>query len=343
MAERDLISLIKFNESGRDENILPLRHKKMKESLFNFLRGTALVQAFDLASETSSNVIVQCSGDAHILNFAGYLLTPDNYFFDITDLDETYPAPFEWDLKRLALSIVVAGRENGIKHSDNIENVEIAVSKYRDWIIKNYKNTFIENKYKMVTLDFSEKTDLKKEFKFESDVVLKMTVLDDNNSYKIKNIEDEIFHFTPPDSQEEKNIVKYFDVYKNTLSPDGKHAFEKMNLMDIAVKQTGVGSIGLKKYMALFKIYDGDLIALEIKQERESSLEIALNENLDSTQLQNGGNENNANRVFCAEKILRSANDIFAGWGSTESNLVLYTRRFIYNKVTFSIYKVTFF
>jgi len=112
-AGRDVIKLIKEQNRDRLENLVPVRHGRMSQSAFAFFRGTAGVQAHDLAGTPHSGIIVQACGDCHLMNFGGFATPERNLTFDINDFDETLPAPFEWDIKRLAASFIVAARWRG--------------------------------------------------------------------------------------------------------------------------------------------------------------------------------------------------------------------------------------
>ena len=108
-AASDIVALIKASNNDRVENLIPIRHGRMLQSEFAFFRGTAALQAYDLADAPRSGITVQACGDCHLMNFGGFATPERNLVFDINDFDETFPAPFEWDLKRLATSFVIAG------------------------------------------------------------------------------------------------------------------------------------------------------------------------------------------------------------------------------------------
>ena len=112
---RDAVEMVLAAEKGRVPDLLPLRHGRMVRSAFTFYRGAALTMAADLASTPASGIRVQCCGDAHLCNFGGFATPERKVIFSINDLDETLPAPWEWDVKRLAASFVVACRDNGLK------------------------------------------------------------------------------------------------------------------------------------------------------------------------------------------------------------------------------------
>ena len=133
----DPIQLLIESEKGRMEKLIPIRYGRMLQSSFAFLRGSAAVMAEDLSNTPCSEIYVQCCGDCHLMNFGGYATPERNQVFDINDFDETLPAPFEWDVKRLAASIIVAGRFKKISDRDNkqaaLSTVKIYSQKIREY------------------------------------------------------------------------------------------------------------------------------------------------------------------------------------------------------------------
>jgi len=115
--KRDIIALIKASNEGRLEELIPVRHGRMLESPFAFFRGSAAIQAYDLDRTPVSGIDVQACGDCHLMNFGGFATPERSLVFDINDFDETLHAPFEWDLKRLAASFVVAARWRGFRRA----------------------------------------------------------------------------------------------------------------------------------------------------------------------------------------------------------------------------------
>lgn len=323
---RDLVSLIRKSEHGKDAEILKLKHEKMKESLYNYLRGTAQIQAFDLAAEDSTDVIVQCAGDAHIQNFEGYLYTHESLCFDITDFDETYTAPFEWDLKRFAVSIAAAGRDNDISDNACKDIILNSISEYRKWIMENYDSSFMNNWYKAVVMGINDKIKPLKLFKFEENVIHGMIEDIGNGEFRIKESENKICHIE--DVHEKKKLQNFIEEYGRSLSADGRHVFHKMKLMDLVKTTSGVGSMGLKKYMALFKVYEDHFIVLEIKEERISALEAARKKK---------ETVNNGERIFSAQRILRTTYDLFAGWGTMPGGKHFYVRRLLNTKLSLDV------
>ena len=150
---RDAVELVLEAEKGRLPDLLPLRHGRMVRSAFTFYRGAALTMAADLASTPSTGVRVQCCGDAHLCNFGGFATPERRVIFSINDLDETLPAPWEWDVKRLAASFVVAGRDNGLKDGAARDVARTCVRTYRESMAEFSRMKTLELWYQAIGID----------------------------------------------------------------------------------------------------------------------------------------------------------------------------------------------
>jgi uncharacterized protein (DUF2252 family) len=151
--KRDIVALIKSSNEGRLENLIPIRHGRMLQSAFAYFRGTALIQAHDLKGTPSSGIDVHSCGDCHLMNFGGFATPERTLVFDINDFDETLPAPFEWDVKRLAASFVIAARWRGFRRSQARDMAVQAVSAYRESMGKRAGKGVLEGWYSRITLD----------------------------------------------------------------------------------------------------------------------------------------------------------------------------------------------
>src|SRR5688572_11278151 len=127
-----IVSIIKASNAGRLENLIPIRHARMSESPFAFYRGTASIMAHDLSFQPHTNVMVQAIGDCHLMNFGGFATPERSLIFDANDFDETNPAPWEWDLKRLAASFVLAARDRGFGENTALEMAHEVTKYYRE-------------------------------------------------------------------------------------------------------------------------------------------------------------------------------------------------------------------
>ncbi len=130
------MAILERQEADRIPDLLPLRHARMAETPFTYYRGTPAVMAYDLATTPRTDIIVQASGDAHVANFGLFASPERRMVFDANDFDETMPGPWEWDVKRLATSVVIAGRANGFSAGQNREATMTAVRAYREWMAR---------------------------------------------------------------------------------------------------------------------------------------------------------------------------------------------------------------
>ncbi len=150
-ADRDPIGILGAQEADRLPELLPLRHARMAESPFAYYRGTPAVMAFDLAETPRTEIEVQASGDAHLSNFGLFASPERTLVFDANDFDETLPAPWEWDVKRLAASVVIAGRTNGFSARQNRDATMAAVRSYREWMARYAEMRLIDVWYSSIT------------------------------------------------------------------------------------------------------------------------------------------------------------------------------------------------
>jgi uncharacterized protein (DUF2252 family) len=151
--KRDVVALIEASNKDRLENLIPIRHGRMVQSAFAYFRGTALIQAHDLKGTPASGIIVHACGDCHLMNFGGFATPERNLDFDINDFDETLPAPFEWDLKRLAASFVIAARWRGFRPRQARETAVQVVTAYRESMRKRAGTGVLEGWYSRITLN----------------------------------------------------------------------------------------------------------------------------------------------------------------------------------------------
>src|SRR5215472_616259 len=151
--KRDIVRLIEDSNKGRLESLIPVRYGRMLQSPFAFFRGTALIQAHDLMGTPTCGITVHACGDCHLMNFGGFATPERNLVFDINDFDETLPAPFEWDIKRLAASFVIAARWRGFRSKVAREIAIQAVSSYRESMRERAGTSVLEAWYSRITLD----------------------------------------------------------------------------------------------------------------------------------------------------------------------------------------------
>jgi uncharacterized protein (DUF2252 family) len=316
--------------------LVPIRYGRMSLSPFTFLRGSAGVMASDLAQTSVSGITVQLCGDAHLSNF-GFFATPErNLVFDVNDFDETLPGPWEWDLKRLAASIVVAGRQNGYTAQENRQAVVGCVEEYRRlmqhmasmgalevWyqhldigqILELAKRRGREELQKQVAKARQQRTNLGTFPKLAEQA---------EGTYRIKDEPPLIVHIEDKGdvkkTQEHlaERIKGAFDAYVQTLPDDRKLLLGKYHFVDMARKVVGVGSVGTRAWVMLFLSGSegDDPLFLQAKEAEASVLEPSLG---------NSPYTNHGERVVQGQRLMQHASDIFLGW--THGEVDLYVRQ----------------
>ncbi len=314
---RDPVRIVLEGNEGRIPELVPLRHGRMLASPFSFYRGAALQMAADLAATPSSGLRVQACGDAHLGNFGGFATPERRIVFDINDLDETLPAPWEWDLKRLATSFVVACRHNGLDKEAAEAAVLTCVGAYRRHMLDYSAMPALELWYasleatdligsvndpklrKRVEKRVSReeaRSALEHDFPKLAHVVGEEALIRDNLP---------IIYHCHDDPGFDAAIEDSFSRYRQTLTPDRRHLLDRYELKDIAIKVVGVGSVGTMCAAMLLMAEDDDPLFLQLKEARPSVLEPYA-----------GRSEypNHGQRVVAGYRLMQSASDIFLGW-----------------------------
>lgn len=314
---RDPMALLEESDLGRVQSLLPVRFTRMIESPFAFFRGTAVLQAHDLQGTPAAGISVQCCGDCHLLNFGGFATPERTMIFDINDFDETLPGPFEWDLKRLATSFVLAARWLGCSRGDAKIAAQAVVAAYRKTQARFAELSVLETWYAMVTLD---------EFLKEAagDVVMTNRIKKDIDKARL-NTSEHVFHKItrvvdgkpriadlPPllfhdNSQTDYEGIgaSFFTDYRRTLSADRQALFDRYQLIDAAYKVVGVGSVGTRCHVALFEDRQDAYLFLQVKEARRS----VLDGRSGTSPFANQGE-----RVVVGQRLMQAASDIFLGW-----------------------------
>jgi uncharacterized protein (DUF2252 family) len=313
------VDLILSAEKGRLPDLLPLRHGRMVRSAFTFYRGAALTMASDLSSTPSTGVRVPCCGDAHLCNFGGFATPERRILFAINDLDETHPAPWEWDVKRLAASFVVGCRDNRLRDSVARDVVMTCVRTYRESMAEFSQMKTLELWYhalwageliaaiKDPALRQRAINRIEKErVKSAAEEIFPKLVEHKGDMPVIKDQLPTIFHaegHTPGDVHE--NVLDAFNGYRATLPTALQSLFDRYEMRDAAVKVVGVGSVGTICFVALFMAGEGDPLFLQVKEARASVLEPYTGKSV----LPNHGQ-----RVVHGYRLMQPASDMFLGW-----------------------------
>ncbi|MGO8904826.1 MAG: DUF2252 domain-containing protein [Solirubrobacteraceae bacterium] len=329
----DPIELLERQAATRVPELVPIRYGRMLVSPFTFYRGAALIMANDLAQTPRSGLTVQCCGDAHLSNFGVFASPERRLVFDINDFDETLPGPWEWDVKRLAVSMLIAAQYNGFPVKDQEQVVLDTVEEYRTAMarfaaMKNlevwYSHLDIEDaiaelgpQFKARQVKRTEKTIAKARTRDSMSAFSKLTHEVDGQA---RIVADPPLIVPIDDLAEGMERDEMFDAlhqlvrsYRATLQHDRRVLLEQFELVDFARKVVGVGSVGTRAWIALLLGRDGqDPLFLQLKEAEASVLE----EFLEPSPFHNHGE-----RVVTGQHLMQASSDIFLGWVHVESGL----------------------
>ena len=338
----DPVALVLRADEGRLPDLLSLRHGRMVASPFTFYRGSALAMAVDLAGTPSTGLRVQSGGDSHLVNFRG-LATPERQvIFALNDLDETLPAPWEWDLKRLAASIVIACRDNGLSESVAKDAVLGCVRSYREHMAEFAEMKVLELWYFAVEAEMliagvkdaairrgAIKNLAKARESSTSEGLFPKLVADSGGSPIIKDQLPAIFHWEGHTAGEIHPEVRgAFAPYRETLSPNYRMLLDRYEIKDVAHKVVGVGSVGTACFVVLLMASEGDPLILQVKEARASVLEGFAGKSIFP---------NHGQRVVNGIRLMQPASDIFLGWTEGRRGRHFYIRQLRDVKIKFAV------
>ena len=298
----------------RIPELLPVRYARMKTDPFAFLRGAAAVMAADLAVNPTTGLRVQSCGDCHLANFGSYAAPEGTPVFDVNDFDETLPAPFEWDVKRLAASLVVAGRVAAIPDRDCRRLARNAAKSYREQLSDLARRAPLEAWNMRIDLAGAvadiDSPKIRRQLKKRLAAVMAAgkqhfgLVEETSGHWQIRDKPPLVRHL----SRHELHAHKAFSSYAETLQEDRRVLLRRYHLRDIAFKVVGVGSVGTFCAIGLFMSDDDAPLLLQIKEAQQSVLAPFTG----LSQYPNHGQ-----RVVVGQRMLQAATDVFLGW--TES------------------------
>jgi uncharacterized protein (DUF2252 family) len=324
--ERDPVGLLLGQAESRVPELVPVRHGRMLVSPFTFYRGAALPMAADLAGTPASGLRVQLCGDAHLSNFGAFASPERRLVFDVNDFDETLPGPFEWDVKRLAASLAVAGRDNGFRAKARRKIVLAAAEGYRTamrdfagqpfldvWYahldiepaIAEFKSQVKAKRYKL-----AEKLLAKAHTSDSMKAVDKLTTVADGHRRIISDPPmivpvEEVFAGIQADTIYEL-LHTVLGKYRRSLQSDRRHLLEEFAMVRVARKVVGVGSVGTRAWVVLMEAADGvEPLFLQAKEAQPS----VLAEYCGRSQYNNQGE-----RVVAGQHLMQAQSDIFLGW-----------------------------
>lgn len=331
---RDPIEVLTTSNEGRMPELVPIRFGRMLQSPFTFYRGSAAIMAADLASTPNSGLRVQACGDAHLLNFGGFATPERQVIFDVNDLDETLPAPWEWDLKRLTASIVIAGQSMRLHENEAARAATVTVRAYRERMADYSSMRALDVWYDTISLErvqaemtgtsdklrktFARRVEKARQQSAVENVFLKLA--EHHGALpKIKDNPPLVFH--PSEERAPGMRTQYREAlasYRDSLPEHVRMLFDRFHLCDVAVKVVGVGSVGTQCLVALFMAADNDPLFLQIKEARESVLEPYAGASLHT---------NHGQRVVAGQRLMQAASDMFLGWTTGKNGRHYYFRQ----------------
>ena len=315
----DPLDLLEGSNRTRLADLVPVRNGRMLQSPFTFYRGTPLVMASDLSTTQSTGIKVQVCGDAHLLNFGTYATPERNLVFDVNDFDETHSGPWEWDLKRLAASLVVAARTAGLSDANGVEAVSRCASEYRSRMSQMAELSAFEVWQSRVDAEAIIAAAPTKESRAEAvktvakarrhtsmQALSKLTEVRDGKRVILED---------PPlvvrvNDQEAEQALRFAKAYRKTIDPDRRLLLDRYEFVDAARKVVGVGSVGTRCYIVLLSgTHDMDPLFLQIKEAQPSVLESYVGRS---------PFRNQGYRVVVGQKIMQAASDVFLGWARAD-------------------------
>ncbi len=332
----DPVDIITGQDRSRLQPLVPVRHARMAESSFAFFRGAAAIMAADLASTPSMGTAVQLCGDAHLANFGTFASPERVQVFDVNDFDETLPGPWEWDLKRLAVSMVLAARDNGYPEMGEVVARQ-AVAAYRAGMAQFASAGALDVFYAQLTLDrlreaLPSKADRKRFSKQASKArgrnsrkALGKLTEPARGGLRIRSQPPLLVPLRDAPAVEDSDeahaqIRESFVAYADTLLPDRTRLLHQFELIDIALKVVGVGSVGTRCFIVLLRgRNNGEPLFLQIKEATGSVLEPYL---APSTFAEHG------ERVVTGQRLMQAATDVFLGWSKVDGGSQFYWRQF---------------
>lgn len=324
----DPVAVLERQGRNRLQELLPIRYGRMTASPFAFLRGAAAVMAADLASQPHSGLTVQLCGDAHLLNF-GLFASPERALhFDLNDFDETYPGPFEWDVKRLAASVAVAARENGHTEARAHRAARAAAAEYRTGIRRLAARGELAVWYERIDaerlLPLVRSTGHRRRVESSLTRARRRTSLHalgkltETVDGRRRIVRDPPL-LEPAGAPDMAALRKIFSDYRSTLSEERRLLLDRYRFVDAARKVVGVGSVGTRCFIVLLAGRDtDDPLFLQIKEATRSVLE---------DHLPGGPYVHPGHRVVAGQRLLQSASDIFLGWMTGPQGRAFYWRQ----------------
>lgn len=327
----DPIAVLHKSDAGRLKDLVPIRYGRMLQSPFAFYRGSAAVMAADLARAPSTGLHVHACGDCHLMNFGGFATPERHIIFDINDFDETAPAPWEWDVKRLAASFVLAARSIGLSDEVGRDSAMICAESYRKHLRDLTEMTPLDVWYARITSD-----DVLAELPASAQKVVRKRL--EKASQKpgseldfpklagaiggkaaIRDQPPLIYHPEETRLPEFQGTVdKMFRAYRETLSDDRRVLLDRYRYVDAAIKVVGVGSVGRRCWIVLMMSESNAPLFLQFKEAVASVLEPYAGKS---------AYPHHGQRVVMGQRLMQPASDLFLGWVTGPTGVNFYVRQ----------------
>jgi uncharacterized protein (DUF2252 family) len=325
---RDPVAILEESNRERLPELVPIRYGRMLRSPFTFLRGSAALMAHDLAGTPSTGLRVQACGDCHLLNFGIYATPERNLVFDLNDFDETLPAPWEWDLKRLTTSIVVAARDNRMTGKEARQAVMGCVRAYQEqmressrasplevWYARLDMQTLIEMAPDAKAREFRVRLAKRARDRVTENIFPKIA---SKKGGRLRLVDQPplLHHVDAPDA--EARFREALEHYRASLSDELRVLLDRFRLEDFAMKVVGIGSVGTRCMVGLFSDAQGGPLLLQIKEARRSVLEPYAGKS---------PYEFHGERVVMGQRLMQSSSDIFLGWARGRHGFHFFVRQ----------------
>jgi uncharacterized protein (DUF2252 family) len=320
----DPVALLQGQGEHRVAELLPIRYGRMVESPFGFFRGAAIVMAADLAATPTTGLNVQVCGDGHLVNFGAFGTPERRLIFDVNDFDETLPGPWEWDIKRLAASFVVAARAKSLTADDATNAVQRVALSYAATLNRLASLPTLAAWYWSIDVDAAKelfatadaetmrRTDKAIARAHARDMLQAVDKLTEVVDGRRRIVDQLPLLGHVPGEDELGRMQALFESYRASVSDELNHLLDRFQLVDAARKVVGVGSVGTRCWIALLDGgADDDPLLLQVKEAEASVLEHHLGAS---------SYDNHGRRVVEGQRLMQAASDIFLGWTRDESN-----------------------
>lgn len=354
--ERDPVELLEQNSAGRAKALVPLRYGRMSVSPFTFFRGSAILQAHDLAGTANTGITFPICGDAHLSNFGGFATPERQLVFDLNDFDEVAPGPWEWDIKRLAASFAIAGAHMGVSRGTISDFVATVAHQYRDRMHEYADYNTMDLWHQIITFERMIETSvtdegrrlvqktMEKAATRTNESMLKKMATQTDGKWLLRDAPPALFHPSGPNTLLGKDeawssneawqgkLQDAFASYLSTLGAERQAMIGQFQLEDVAFKVVGVGSVGTFCLVMLFVDSHGAPLFLQVKEARES----VIAHFFASEPIPHQGQ-----RVVAGQRLLQAASDSFLGWTTGPNGREFYFRQLRDMKVSAEVERMS--